>query len=327
MKNPIDKTTWTLCVIPDTQRLAANNPTAYNTMMQWIVDNATTEDIRMVMHVGDYCNLGSSSTEWSRTDTAVNRLHGNVPFIHCAGNHDYDDDAKGTYSRKTTNWEAVFPYTDWTSYDWYIGSYENITTNMAATLQIGQYSYLFLTSEFWARQDAMDWAQTQIDDNPTDRVIWITHALTAPDGNFETDASDGTVGGQAGVPQFYGVCNFSTDADCKTGVELRDEFLKVNENIILACCGHDVAGSDVPAGQGTVGQTAYSKTTVTTYGNTINTHLFNYQNASANTYANSAYLRLYKFDHSDNTCDVTTYNPVQDTNLTDAQNQFTFTYK
>ena len=70
-----DQETWTLVVIPDTQRLAPNNATAYNSLIQWIVDNKTTEDIQMVMHVGDLVNLGSSSAEWNVAETAMDRLH------------------------------------------------------------------------------------------------------------------------------------------------------------------------------------------------------------------------------------------------------------
>lgn len=323
---PFDNSTWTLVVIPDTQRLAANNPTAMNNMAQWIVDNKDTEDIRMVMHLGDYCNLGSSSTEWSRVDTAWNRLHGEVPFVHCAGNHDYDDDAKGSYSRKETFWDATFPESDWTGYDWYIDSYNSITTNMAAKLQIGQYSYLFLTLEFHPRQAAMDWAQSVIDNNPTDRIILTTHTLTDPEARYagEDRPVDGT--GQAGQPQYYGVCNFSTDADCKTGQEIYDELISRNPNIILACSGHDVVGSAPDSINGVPGQSAFSKRVDVVGGNNVNVHLFNYQNASASTYANSAYFRIYRFSHDGKTCSVETYNPVQDTNHTDSENQFTMTY-
>lgn len=316
--------TWTLVQIPDTQRLAANNPTAYNNLIQWIVDNKVTEDIRMVMHLGDYCNNGASATEWGRVDTAMNRLHGEVPFIHNSGNHDYDDDAKGgVYTRLETNWDAVFPESDWTGYDWYVDCYNNVTTNMAAKLEIGGIKYLFIALEFFPRAAVFTWAANVIANNPADRIIMTTHAMLDPDRLFMTEDRPSGGGGQAGNPKYYSVCNYSENADCKTGQEIFDEFVS-NYNVVLIGSGHDVASADVESGYGVSGQSAFASRRDVVGGKPINSHLFNYQNISANSYANSAYLRLYRFDHSDNTVAVETYNPVQDTNLTDAQNQFEF---
>ena len=312
-----DETTWTLAVIPDTQRLAANNATAYNSMMQWLVDEADTENIEMVIHLGDYANDGASSTEWSRIDTAMNRLHGEVPFIHCAGNHDYDDDGKGTYSRKTaTNWETVFPASDWSGYSWYVDEYDGITTNQAAVLRLGQYKYLFLTLEVFPRAGAITWAEGIITAQNPDRIILGTHMLVDSYGNHMTDTA---ADDWDGVPSDYGFCDYRTDADCKSGSELYNDFISQHDNIILTTNGHDVDG---PGGA----EVGFARKTDTVNGKTINQHFFNYQNDSSNSYADSAVLRLYKFDHSDNSCDVTTYNPVQDTSRTDSQNQFTFNY-
>lgn len=324
--NTIDSSTWTLVVIPDTQRLAPNNATAYNSLMQWVVDNQVTEDIQMTIHLGDYVNLGSSSAEWGVVETAVDRLHTNsVPFIHCAGNHDYDDDGKGTYSRKTsTYWEPQFPASDWSGKSWYVDEYDGITTNQAATLTIGSFKYLFLTMECWPRAAVLTWANTIISAQSPDRIILATHGLTRPDGTYEPDGGGVEGGGQGGDPIHYGFCDYSSTADCKSGQELYDDFISGHGNIVLVTNGHDVASSN--DGNGVLGDTAFSKRTDIVNGKTINTHLFNYQNDDANSYANSAYLRMYKFDHSDSSCDVTTYNPVQDTNHTDAENQFSFNY-
>lgn len=323
---PLDEETWTLVVIPDTQNLAANNPTAYNSLIQWVVDNKVTEDIEMVIHLGDYVNVGSDSTQWTRTATAMDRLHTNsVPYIHCAGNHDYDDDGMGTYSRKTaTYWEPTFPASDWSGKSWYVDEYDGITTNQASTLIIGTKKYLFLTIECWPRVAVITWANSIITAQNPDRIIVGTHALSRPNGTYEPDGGVLEGGGQGGDPIHYGFCDYSSTADCKSGVELYDDFISQHSNIILVCNGHDVASSD--DGNGALGLTAFSKRTDTVGGNTINTHLFNYQNDSASTYQAAAVLRMYKFNHANNSCAVTTYNPVLDTSKTDGENQFTFNY-
>tara|TARA_R110000851_G_scaffold2066_1_gene7866 strand:+ start:584 stop:1615 length:1032 start_codon:yes stop_codon:yes gene_type:complete len=322
-----DTTLWTLAVIPDTQRLAPNNATAYNSMMQWLVDESGTEGIEMVIHLGDFANNGASNSEWNVVETAMDRLHTNsIPWIACAGNHDYDDDGQGTYSRKETKWNGKFPESQWNGKSYFIDSYNNITTNMAAKKTIGTTSFLFLTLEFQPRAAVLTWAQGIIDANVTDKIILATHTLTDPEALYATEDTNAGGTGQAGQPQYYGVCNFSTDGDCKTGQEIYSEFIVNNDNIILACSGHDVVGAGAPDdSQGVRGQSAFSKRVDTVGGNPVNVHLFNYQNVSANSYANSAYIRLYRITNS-GSFTVETYNPVRDTNLTDGENQFSGTF-
>lgn len=324
-QNTADVNTWTLCVIPDTQRLAANNATAYNTLMQWVVDNQVTEDIQMTIHLGDVVNTGGNSTQWTNVETAMDRLQtNNVPFLMTAGNWDYDSGNSDANRTTTTYWESAFPHSYWSGKSWHVESYQNITTNQCGKITIGDVRYLFLTLEVWARPQVLSWADRMISENAADRIIVATHGLTTPDGSFEPDSGGTENGGQGGGPDAYGICGNSADGDCSSGEEIRDNFLNKHENIILTMNGHDVASSSV--GNGISGDTAFSKTTNVVNSKTNNVHLFNYQNASGNTYEDSAYLRLYKFDHADNSCDVTTYNPVRDTNLTDSENQFTFTY-
>jgi hypothetical protein len=312
-----DQETWTLVIIPDTQRLAPNNPTAYNNMMQWIVDNKETEDIRMVMHLGDYANNGASATEWGRVDTAMNRLHEVVPFIHCAGNHDYDDDGQGaTYERATsTYWETVFPASDWSSYDWYVDEYDGVTTNQAATLTIGETKYLFLALEIFPRTAVIAWANSTITSVNPDRIILATHMLVTDLGAHQTDDREDD---NANPPSDYSFCDYRADADCASGAELYSSFISQHDNIIVAFNGHDLSL--------TLGDSGYARRVDTVNGKSINQHFFNFQNVSSSSYAGSAFLRLYRFNHAGRQVSVETYNPVTDTNLTDGENQFTFNY-
>lgn len=304
--------TWTLAVIPDTQRLARDNPTAFNNMVQWLVDNKDTEDIRMVMHLGDMVDDGGSTTEWSRADTALSRLHGEIPWITLAGNHDYDDDGAGsTYERDETNLANYFPASEWASYDWYIDEYNGVVSNQAATLTLGGVKYLFLSLEIFPRSAVLTWAENIITAQNPDRIILGTHMFLLPDGTPQEygDSSGG------GSPEFYSFCDYRTDADCTSGKDLYDNFISQHDNIILVMNGHDISATT--PGEG------WSRRTTTVNGNTINQHFFNYQNLSGN---DRAWLRLYRFDQSDNTCDVETYNPVTDSNKTDSGNQFSISY-
>ena len=311
-----DRETWTLAVIPDTQRLAPNNPTAYNALVQWIVDNKTIEDIRMVMHLGDIVNNGASNTEWTRADAALSRLHGEVPWLLTAGNHDYDDDGQGqTYQRAVTKWDSKFPESDWTGYSWYIDSYNNQTQNMAGTLTIGTKKYLFLTLELYPRAGAVAWAETIITAQSPDRIILSTHMLVTDFGLHATDTREDV---SASLPQDYSICDNRADADCMNGDDIYANFISSHSNIILTVNGHDL---DIDlSGEG------YAKREDTVGGNVVNQHFFNYQNLRGSSYQQSAVLRLYKFNHTNNSCAVTTYNPVTGVSKTDSENQFTFNF-
>ena len=320
-----DTTTWTLAVIPDTQRLAANNASAYNTLMQYIVDEYNAGNIDFMIHLGDVVNTGGNSTQWGVAETAMDRLRTNdVEFLMTAGNWDYDSGNSDANRSTSTYWESAFPHSYWSAKSWHIESYQDITTNQCAIKTFGNKRYLFLTLEVWARPAVLSWADRMIAENPADRIIVATHGLTEPRGTFMPDNAGTDNWGQGGSPDKYGICGLSADGNCSSGEEIRDNFLSKHENIILTMCGHDVAfGSN---GQGTDAETAFSKTTLTVNSKTNNVHLFNYQNDLSNSYADSAFMRLYTFDHSDNSCDVVTYNPVQDSSLTDSENQFSFSY-
>ena len=320
-----DDDTWSFIVVPDTQRLAPNNPTAYNSLIQHIVDEAISQNVKMVVFLGDLVNNGASASEWTAAFNAIDRLHAaGIPFILMAGNHDYDDDGQGSYSRKETNWIAKFPHSDFTAYDWYLGSYNNITTNMAAQITVGNYRYRFIGNEFSPRAGALTWAKGLAAESDYDRLIYAAHTLTDPEAFYAGESRPPGGTGQDGQPQYYGVCNFSTDADCKTGQEIYDELIAVEDRTAFAFSGHDVVGGGAANDiQGVRRQSAYSKRVDTVNGKPRNVHLLNYQNISTASYAGSAYYRKYTITHSDKSFVTETYNPVQDTFLTDSENQFT----
>lgn len=309
---------WTLIVIPDTQRLVANNSSALTTMVDHI-DGLSPE---FILHVGDIVNNGASSAEWSTASTSFDAFQDNA-ILYGIGNHDYDDDAQGASTDRDTTplstaFNSFWPISRINTQNWFVDSYPtNKTENSAAGIVVDGVRYLFLSIEMFPRQAAVDWADAVIASTSPDRIIVTTHMNLTPDGSNQNYAD--LQGGQGDSPEAYSVCGDATTTDCMSGEEFYNNFISQNEKIVLVVNGHDLANTT--GANGTQSESAFAKRTETINGKLVHQNLVNFQNVSANTYADSAYYRNYTF--SGNTIDVTTYNPVQDTSLTDAENQFT----
>ena len=82
---------FTVVVLPDTQYYSESYPAILNSEMQWIVNNASTLNIQLVLGLGDIVNNGGSSTEWTTADAAYRKLDAaRIPYFAPLGNHDYD---------------------------------------------------------------------------------------------------------------------------------------------------------------------------------------------------------------------------------------------
>lgn len=84
------ETTFTLAVIPDTQKYAQKYPEIFDTQTQWIAENYKQENIKFTVHLGDIVETPNSDVEWRRAVNAMKRLDENpeTPYSILAGNHD-----------------------------------------------------------------------------------------------------------------------------------------------------------------------------------------------------------------------------------------------
>ncbi|MEA1951664.1 MAG: LamG-like jellyroll fold domain-containing protein, partial [Planctomycetota bacterium] len=86
---PFVEGSWTMVVLPDTQRYCYEaNSHIFNTMTQWIVDNQQARNIQLVLHEGDITD-NDSVGQWTYAKTALSKLDGVAPYVLTAGNHDY----------------------------------------------------------------------------------------------------------------------------------------------------------------------------------------------------------------------------------------------
>lgn len=297
---------FTVVVLPDTQYYSESYPAILNSQMQWIVNNASTLNIQLVLGLGDIVNNGGSSTQWTTADAAYKKLDtAHIPYFAPLGNHDYDANNPGGRTSATNNFNHYFGpsrYTNtatWSTPYWQ-GSYPSGSNeNSYGTVTINGQQYLIVALEFYPRDASLSWAAQVIANNPGAQVIIITHAYEYFDNTRVTACNSFDA-------QYYGL---GADND---GDAMWTKLVRQYKNISLVLSGHEVRG----AGQDATGH----RSDVGTNGNLVNQILSNYQNM---TNGGNGYLRIMKFHPSSDTIDVLTYSPYLNSYLTDSGNQFT----
>lgn len=83
-----EPTPFTLCWFSDTQVYSYNAPEVFNSMTEYVADNAQEQNILAVLHTGDIVDSYNGERQWNNAVTAVSYLKGVVPFYCVSGNHD-----------------------------------------------------------------------------------------------------------------------------------------------------------------------------------------------------------------------------------------------
>ena len=191
-----DRDSWTMIILPDPQtyiKFDYNQP-AFNLMTQWIKNNKEGLNIELVLcegdlveqnniPVGDGVNGNQNSVQqWTAVREAFSVLDTIVPYILCAGNHDYGSkSAENRYSQ----FNSYFPPGE-------IGSNREILAGMIPnfsgenTLENAYYDftsphgikYLIMSLEFNARDTVVAQAKeimSRIEYNKHKGII-LTHS-------------------------------------------------------------------------------------------------------------------------------------------------------
>jgi hypothetical protein len=168
---------FSIIVLPDTQYYAQDFPQTFTAQTQWIVNNLTALNIKMVIGVGDIVNGGGVASQWQAASNSVSKLEGKVPYFFAIGNHDYDKDDPPNRTASTTNFNHYFGPSRYAhSYRGWLGSYPSGSNeNFYGSVTIEGKRYLILLLEFYPRNSALQWASGIIQANPDAEVILVTH--------------------------------------------------------------------------------------------------------------------------------------------------------
>ena len=156
--------------ITDTQFLSESNPSLFKKMTNWIVDNWSAYNGKLVVHTGDVVQIGADQPEWVNADEAMSVLLSNgIPYSWCAGNHDdlvQDDSSSGWNGNK---WSSAFNpsivknavnqlgYTSWVD-DFHDGM------NTAVSFTANGLNFLVVNVEWNGDSSVLEWVRGLLDD-------------------------------------------------------------------------------------------------------------------------------------------------------------------
>ncbi|MCX6904346.1 MAG: PA14 domain-containing protein, partial [Verrucomicrobia bacterium] len=300
---------FSLVVLPDTQgETGATPPTMFTAQCQWITNNAASQNIKMVLHVGDLVNWDTPDSNpphymYVNASNGYNMLDAfGIHYANANGNH--DNQATGGTNpdgtpchcsgsaapgnvhdnlRNTSVMNQFFPQSRFTLCR---GLYEsNKLENAYHTFSAGGLNWLVINTETDPRQGVVNWFTNVVASHPNHNVIYVTH-------NFLT--SSGSIAGGVG----YGD---------DTPTQVWTQLLNAYSNVRMVFCGHV--------------DTAARRNDVAAHGNHVYSMLSDYQGENAG----NGWLRLVNIDTVANTISVQTYSPYTLGSKTDGANQFSFT--
>jgi len=278
-------------VLPDTQNYSQFYPQIFDAQTQWIANNATGKNIRLVIGVGDIVNTGTDTTQWSHAVHSVGILDkAGIPYAFAIGNHDYD--TLPPTNRTATNFNQHFGPSRYAGKPYYGSSNfpSGSNENFYETFTWGGKTYLILVLEYVPRNSAVAWAKSILSSNTGKEVIVVTHSYVYYDGTTvdECDTSD-------------------MDGD-NNGALLWTRLLSQYYNVSVVVSGHITK------------KFTARRSDVGVNGNFVHQIFANWQDW---TNGGKGYLRIMHFSPSNNSIDVKTYSPYTRLNLTDSGNQFT----
>lgn len=195
---------FTIVLMPDTQYYAEQFPHLYQAQCQWIRDNAESQNIQFVIHLGDIVqNRNENEDEWKVAREAHRLLDGVVPYSVAPGNHDQTLD-----DRNSSLYNKYFPASDFEQYQWYGGRMGDDNDNNYCFLDVDGLKFLILNLEYGPDEKILDWANQIVKQHPDRRVIVATHHYMAPRGRHPH------------------------------GQRVWDQLVYDNPNIFMVVCGH-----------------------------------------------------------------------------------------
>ncbi|MBQ6832743.1 MAG: metallophosphoesterase, partial [Oscillospiraceae bacterium] len=278
---------YSMVVIPDQQVLTHYSPDRLNALYQWIADNRETENIQIVMNVGDMADNCGNLDQWANNRAAWELLPDDLPFIVAPGNHDYDTNSgwnKGYGVREQlTLMNEYFPRSIFENYPTEVGFFDEVNSaNQWQAFTVNGNSYLVFALEYVPQDDVIAWANQVVKAHPNHQVIMVTHSYVGSYGNLD-------------VPKLW------------------NDFLSKHENVIMAFSGH-VWHTNV-----------VRRTDQGVNGNQVHQMLMDAQVSDTGSEGNkyAAMIGILRFNADGTQCDVSYYSTDRD--MYDTGSNFTLT--
>jgi hypothetical protein len=165
--------TFTVIVLPDTQRYSKENPAIFCEQTKWIVDNQKQLNIQFVSQLGDIVDShGDSIAEWEAASKCLKILDdAKIPYGIIPGNHDVD-----IFYREdgVTTYDKYFPASRYSTNTWYKGNRKENQNNYQI-IEVMATKLLFLNLEIEPSDNTLAWANDVVKANPNIYTIVTTH--------------------------------------------------------------------------------------------------------------------------------------------------------
>lgn len=251
---------FTIVLVPDTQNYhegssgfqadhitscitATPKQTTFACQMQWIVENTTSKNIRVAIHLGDITDANGESTvdagkPWEEASDAYALLDKTgLPYSVVPGNHDHDRATIAgdeVLQRDVRYFEWFFPPSRYPA-AWYVDSFPKVARanrNNAIRFEAGREKFAVISLDMAPEKDAVCWADSLARALPDHHLIVATHCYQGRG----APRADSTREGK------HQRCALSYNIVGMDGIDLWNELLALHSNIALVVSGHIQGG-------------------------------------------------------------------------------------
>lgn len=221
---------YSFAVVGDTQWLSKYTPEKMEGIYDWILENKDSKKIVHVFGLGDITedwNTAGKEQEWIRAQQYISKLNGVIPYSLVRGNHD-----ESKYYNKYFATEAYMSQ--------YNGEYmvDGDIRNAYKLFTVGQTKYLFLTLDFGAGDEVLEWANEVVLAHPEYRVLVTTHGYQGFDGGHLSYDNTPSSGGTSSANDVDTSVGDNGDRSYNNGEQIWEKFISKHPNIFLVMSGH-----------------------------------------------------------------------------------------
>jgi hypothetical protein len=295
---------FVIVALPDTQYYAADHPEILQAQSEWLVDQAGSSDVALVVHEGDIVDK-DEPRQWAVAARSLHALDGVVPYMVTSGNHDYARSA--TVVSRDSLLNRYFPATTFAAMPSFGDTFEpDHVENSFQLIDAPGGPWLVLSLEFGPRDAVLAWADQIVKQHRSTPTIVVTHAYLYSD---NTRYDHLTRPDQLWNPHVY--LDDRVPGSVNDGQEIWRKLIRDNDNILFVLCGHDLEDG--------VGRLTSTRSD----GSQVHQILANFQMEPL---GGGGYLRVMKFSPAERRVTVQTYSPFLDTFKADPDNDFTLDY-
>lgn len=224
---------FSIIILPDTQHYSSSFPEMFYKQMNWIVENKKNLNIQYVVQLGDLTD-NNKEYAWEIASKSFKILeNAGVPYSIVYGDNDMKNPDKNYYDgiRHTELLNRYFPVSRFDKPEsWWRGGFFEAgkIDNYYSVFKYKDNKFLIMSLEIAPRSTVLNWADNIISQDPTEKVIVVTHDYIDKDGQRLDDLKSFGLAGRDKTDKLKG----------NNAEEVFDKLIKNNPNILIVLCGH-----------------------------------------------------------------------------------------